>query len=530
MESSNEMKSVNTEAVELLGINDSSLPRTVSSLVVSVPRYLHQEPECLQAKQRELDNWKEFGVYKVVDDVGQKTINTNWVLVRKSNGIKARLCIRGDQEPNKESIRTDSPTVNKINIKLFYLIAVAQKWHVQTADVKAAFLQGADIERDVFVRPPIECRKPGKVWKMVKRAYGFVDASRGFYIELERNLLNLGCTVSSFDPAMYIYKSKTTGILSGIMLTHVDDLLHGSGNQEFLERVMIPLKQRFKFGSEDQNDFAYVGMHVVQHKDTIIVDQDGYVEDLEIPYLNSKQNMDTVLEEDQQAEFRAAVGRIGWVANSTRPDLAYDNLTLSMKLGNATIRDMKHACRVIKRLKCDSTQMKFVDIGPIDQWTLHGYGDAGFKSLPDKISSCGGQVILISNNERNLSCVVDWRSKKLKRVVSSSTAAEALAANDTLDSLVYVHSVLVETFGDVAKDIPLVLTTDAKNLHKSVISTSLVENLRLRTDVAILKDSLKSRELNKLTLVAGKRMIANVLTKKGAAGVELMSILRTCKI
>ena len=139
-------------------------------------------------------------------------------------------------------------------------------------------------------------------------------------------------------------------------------------------------------------------------------------------------------------------------------------------------------------------------------------------------------MILISNNERNLSCVVDWRSKKLKQVVSSLTAAEALAANDTLDSLVYVHSVLVETFGDVAKDIPLVLTTDAKNLHKSVMSTSLVENLRLRTDVAILKDSLKSRELNKLTLVAGKRMIANVLTKKGAAGVELMSILRTCKI
>ena len=201
-----------------------------------------------------------------------------------------------------------------------------------------------------------------------------------------------------------------------------------------------------------------------------------------------------------------------------------------MKLGNAAIRDMKHACRVIKKIKCDSTQMKFVNIGPIDQWTLHGYGDAGFRSLPDKTSSCGGQVIMISNTERKLSCIVDWRSKKLKRVVASSTAAEALAANDTLDSLVYVHSVLVEVLGDVAKDIPLVLTTDAKNLHKSVMSTSLVENLRLRTDIAILKDSLKSRELNKLTLVAGKKMIANVFTKKGAAGVELMNILRTCNL
>ena len=87
-------------------------------------------------------------------------------------------------------------------------------------------------------------------------------------------------------------------------------------------------------------------------------------------------------------------------------------------------------------------------------------------------------------------------SKKLKRVVPSSTAAEALAANDTLDSLVYVHSVLVEVLGEVAKEIPVVLTTDAKNLHKSVMSSSLVENVRLRTDIAILKDSLKSLELS----------------------------------
>ena len=54
--------------------------------------------------------------------------------------------------------------------------------------------------------------------------------------------------------------------------------------------------------------------------------------------------------------------------------------------------------------------------------------------------------------------------------------------------------------------------------------------LNIIKDIAILKDSLKSRELNKLTLVAGERMIANVLTKKGASGDELMRVLRTCKL
>ena len=67
------------------------------------------------AKEAELDNWKNFKVYEAVDDVGQEALNTNWVLVKKDDGVKARLCVRGGQEKNKDEIRTDSPTVNEVN-------------------------------------------------------------------------------------------------------------------------------------------------------------------------------------------------------------------------------------------------------------------------------------------------------------------------------------------------------------------------------------------------------------------------------
>ena len=181
-----ETKSVSMEAVSDLKIIDPSKSVVIPTLVVSIPRHLHNEPECVEAKEKELQNWEQFGVYEEVNDIGQPKINTNWVLIRKDSGIKARLCIRGDQEPNKNNIRTDSPTVNKVNIKLFFIMAVHFGWHVKTADIKAAFLQGAVLDRDVFVRPPMERRREGIVWKMVKRAYGFVDASRGFYLELKK--------------------------------------------------------------------------------------------------------------------------------------------------------------------------------------------------------------------------------------------------------------------------------------------------------------------------------------------------------
>jgi hypothetical protein len=62
--------------------------------------------------------------------------------------------------------------------------------------------------------------------------------------------------------------------------------------------------------------------------------------------------------------------------------------------------------------------------------------------LPDKISSCCGYVILISNKKTGSSSILNWKSNKIKRVVGSSTAAEALASNETLDVLVHVKFVL----------------------------------------------------------------------------------------
>ena len=450
-------------------------------------------------------------------------------MVRKEGGVKARLCLRGDQEHDKESIRTDSPTVNKVNIKLFYVLATHFGWHVKTADIKAAFLQGAKLDRDVFVRPPKERRVPGTVWKMIKRAYGLVDASRGFYLELRKVLEELGCTVSKHDPALFMYFNDDNE-LQGMLLSHVDDLIHGAGTNVFTDKVLNPMKERFTFGNEDENDFTYVGLHVRQIGSTIITDQDAYVTDLEIPYMDTSNcDLNKELDNEGQAEFRAVVGRIGWIANSSRPDLSYDNLVLSMKVGHATFRDMKMAIKVMKKLKNDCTKMKFVDLGHTDDWILEGYGDAGFKSLPDKLSSCCGYVLLVTNKETGFSSILSWKSTKIRRVVGSSTAAEALASNETLDALVYIRSVLQELLSEQLRNIPIQLSTDSKNLFKSVSTSALVENPRLRIDIAKLKESIDSGEMKEFFHIPKKEMIADVLTKQGAAGFQLMNILRTGK-
>ena len=156
------------------------------------------------------------------------------------------------------------------------------------------------------------------------------------------------------------------------------------------------------------------------------------------------------MDEDGQDDFRGIVGKIGWLGSLSRPDLAYDHVMLSSKLGKANWGDMKTAIKVIKKLKMEKSEMSFPELGSPEDWSIEGYGDAGYKSLPDKVSSCGGHVILLCNKIRGVSCVVNWRSRKLKRVVSSSTAAESLAINDCLDELFYVKFVLIELLGKQA--------------------------------------------------------------------------------
>ena len=191
---------------------------------------------------------------------------------------------------------------------------------------------------------------------------------------------------------------------------------------------------------------------------------------------------------------------------------------------------MKTAVKVIKKLKVEKSEMKFPDLGSFKDWSIEGHGDAGFKSLPDKMSSCGGRVALVRNVKTGAACVVSWRSRKLKRIVLSSTAAETLALNDTVSEIVYVKAVLKEMLGSVAEEIPMEIFTDSKNLWKAVQTTALNDDPRLRTDLAALKESLENGEVTKIHRISGKEMMADCLTKKGASAKKLMDVLQSGKM
>ena len=179
------------------------------------------------------------------------------------------------------------------------------------------------------------------------------------------------------------------------------------------------------------------------------------------------------------------------------------------------------------KLKTDTTEMVLPDIGDISEWGLVAHGDAGIKSMPDKQFSVAGHVVMMMNMRSEKTCILSWRSKKIKRKVSSSLAGETLAMVETIGEVVYTRAVLEQVYGGRMRELPAVIFTDSNNLYKSIYSTKLVNDPWLIPDVAAVKEALEEKVVTEVRLVPGDQMLANCLTKAGASGDSLLKVLRT---
>ena len=152
-----------------------------------------------EAKDKEIENWRANDVFEEMDYTGQELISSRWVVTEKLKDgekiVKARLVARGFEEDTAELLK-NSPTCSKESVRIQLAVAAANKWKCNSIDIRAAYLQGNPITRDVYLKPPEEFFN-GSVWKLKKTVYGLSDAARQWYLRVKGELLKLGMTVSS---------------------------------------------------------------------------------------------------------------------------------------------------------------------------------------------------------------------------------------------------------------------------------------------------------------------------------------------
>ena len=319
--------------------------------VVMIPRKEHSKPEIIQAKMKELNTWKELQVYEEVIDDGQGRIGTCWVITPKviegKDSFKARLVCRGDQE--QVVVPTDSPTCSKSGLRMFLATAVSCGFIIRSKDVYSAFLQGKSINRDVFLEPPMELKKPGTLWKLRKAAYGLSDAARTWYESVVEEMLKLGCGKSIYENALYFYKDKSG--LQGVSVTHVDDFLE-AGTEKFNKNIVKNVNNSFIIGSKAEAEFEYVGVNLEQTKKGVNLDQLPYCKSVESYELNNerKKQRNASLTAEELKAYRKIVGCLNWVATVSRPDLSFDVVSLSTHFRNAKIEDLIAANKAVRKL------------------------------------------------------------------------------------------------------------------------------------------------------------------------------------
>ena len=291
-------------------------------------------------------------MYQEVRKGGQRCISSRWVITEKTSGTKksykARLVARGFEE--SIMIQSDSPTVEKSTIRLFFAVCASSDWKFESLDIKSAFLQSTQLDRTIYVNPPRDIRTAGVIWRLLKPLYGVNDSGRIWYFTICEFLVSIGCKQSLLDKALFRYYCSTTKKLIGILLIHVDDFLY-AGTAKFKNDVIKRIVEKFEISKMYDGCFIYIGWNLEQLADRIYVDQIGYCKTMTLHSFETsrRREKDSTLTDDERTIYQANVGQLNWLACQTRPDIKFDVLTLSTSLKNPTVENMTLCNKIIQK-------------------------------------------------------------------------------------------------------------------------------------------------------------------------------------
>ena len=490
-------------------------------LVLSVTDGCQQD--VFDAKCAELKSLEDNSVFEWVEDSGQKVISSRWIITEKQNPdgtkrLKGRLVARGFEE-SLEDKRVDSPTCSRIALRILFVIASSKQWELHSLDVTAAFLQGKQLTRDVFVRPPRDICRTGMVWKLKRCLYGLSDAPREWYDRVKEKLMELNGIVCLYDNAMFLWQDSCE--LFGVIVLHVDDFLF-CGTLRWHDLVIRELVETFKISKRECGAFRYIGLDIMQTEKGIFVNQNAYVKNLQEIVIDAerKSQIDSQLTRSEKDVLGSVSGKLLWASSQTRPDIAFETCQLSNSGPDATVRAFLSANKAIRKARNCSFSLIFPPLGEPQNLKVTVYGDASHGALPNGASQ-GGSVVFLEGGGR--CAAISWQSKKLDRVTKSPLASEISAIADASDSGYLVASIVKQVF--CLTMLPQIeLVTDSKSLKDHLERKRVINDPRLRVDMGRLREMI---ELGEVTVdwVRGGSQIANPLTKRGASSELLVKVL-----
>ena len=538
-----------------------------------------EREEFAAAKQVEVNNWIKTETLSVMlrDQIPpDQILRCRWVLTwkpldvaeggvdsqsLKQHKAKARIVVLGYLDPHLDEIPRDSPTLGRSSRMVILQTIASHGWHLQSFDIKAAFLQGQpQKDRRIIIDPVSELRtamkmQPSEVARLHKGAYGLIDAPYLWYCALVQELTRLGMESCPFDPCVFILREDSftpnddqprpsninpaTGPIVGVLGVHVDDGICG-GNEQF-QHVIQLLERKYPFGAKKMTSFTFTGIEVNQDPSfNITLSQSNYVRKISpIPIdINRKSHPEQPVNDEERGLLRGLIGSLQYASTNTRPDLSNRLSTLQSQINSAQVETIMEANKLLHEAKKYHDTTITIKSIPRDDLRFMVFSDASFASS-SKPYSYAGSIIVGTHRDisKNVECPISpliWGSKKIQKVVTSTLSAETVSIASALDQLSWLRlywkwlhdpktqwhrpedalmkvepAISVATLPSTAD----VAVTDCKSLHDLITRTAPPQcsEFRVQLVARAIKETL--REGINLRWVHTGAQLADALTK-----------------
>ena len=171
-------------------------------------------------------------------------------------------------------------------------------------------------------------------------------------------------------------------------------------------------------------------------KGEIVFDMEQYKHELEQIEVSKadRTKLERLLNSKEHTQFRGVVGSLGWFVDHCCPQLSFQLAELRRKQASPTVQDLLKLNKVIRTAKVIESKIKIRSI-PVEHLRLMCVHDAAHANLEGGASQQSNLVLAVRASITNCRVLMSVLSKKIKRVVRSSLAAETCSMSTCQEHL-----------------------------------------------------------------------------------------------
>ena len=447
----------------------------ITPLTTKEAKSLPEWPLWIESMNKEVTALRDLGVFELVPrrDVpsGKKVVKTRFVYKIKQNKdgsirkYKSRLIAQGFLlRYGIDYYDTYSSVVGYSTIRTLMALSANTGATFSGYDVGNAYCESSpDDDTPVYVEQPPEMheRDPEEyVYRLRKSLYGCGFSGRTWERLTNEFMVNeLGFKMLATERSVFTKVVNGSQIIIGC---YVDDFLCLTKDEQLRAWFESKLRSRFKTIESSHNLEWILNMGLKQYVDSVSkkrcveVTQTLAIEKITemmglkdckrtpTPLVEGTKMMRTTTEDESANtswKYASVLGGVLYIANVTRPDIAYCAHALTRYLRNPN----KHHHDLLKRLVRYLYHTRHVGLkyssGGTNPYRLSAASDSSFADCVDTNRSTLGWCLWLGDEP---SGVISWGSRISKTTALSTTKAEVQAALEALRDVLWFRDFLGE--------------------------------------------------------------------------------------